>query len=233
MREYLSVANHLDRYSLDKIISTLAGLALVTIASTEANSQQAPHIEKGAVSFYSSEGTALAKKLAIPPPPIRILPIEAVDPSRQVIATKWQSPFCTTWDDGCTICERQSAESAPVCNEILDAKNRYKSEKCSLHAVKCRGERDIAKFCAVGGTNDELLLDGKSYKNMDSSFSIHWVYYYDRTNAKPSWQMEIAEEASLPTRRANEPADNWSRTTEDIDISCEEPQTDAAINPAP
>jgi hypothetical protein len=196
-----------------------------------ANGGEAPHLEKGAVSFYSAEGAALAKKLAIPSPPIQRLPIEIVDPFRKVVATKWQSPFCTAWDDGCTRCERRSADTTPVCGETLEAKSGSRLEKCVPQAVKCREEHDITNFCALGGTNDELLLQGKSYKNMDSSFRVHWVYYYGSANDKPSWQIEIEEEASLPTHRPTEPAVDWSRVSEDIDIFCEEPHTDAWVNP--
>ena len=103
-------------------ILCITSLFIEFFANTATDSAETPHIEKGAVSYYSSEGTALAKKLRIPPPPIRMLPIERVDPTRIVVVKNWNSAFCLARDDGCTKCERGQLDDSPVVVKFICAK---------------------------------------------------------------------------------------------------------------
>ncbi len=84
-----------------------------------------------------------------------------------------------------------------------------------------------------GGRKDTLVLDGKPFKNFDSSYEAHWVYIWGQDGANGTWQVELAEEASLPARRANDPIIDKSHLTEDVDYFCDQPQIDAQINPRP
>jgi hypothetical protein len=50
----------------------------------------------------------------------RFLSIDLLEPPRDVPAARWDSRFCSRWDDGCTRCERQSASDRPTCSPITE-----------------------------------------------------------------------------------------------------------------
>jgi hypothetical protein len=213
--------------------TALAATLLMSFAPAATHGGEAPRIEDGAVSFYSSKGKAMARRLHIPPPPIEILPMRQVDAPRTVVARKWKSAFCSKWDDGCTRCEHDELAIPPVCNDVILGSESNDASACVSGSVKCRGERDILKYCASGGIDDQLLLSGKSFKNFDSGFDARWVYFWDKETHTGSWRTQLAEEQSLPTRSMNDPLSNPSQLSEEKNIYCNKAQTNAEINPQP
>ena len=86
------------------------------------------------VPYFSIQGQSLARQWKIAPPPIDGLPMSEVDPPRDVSADKWQSPFCTDWDDGCTSCLREDSQAAPSCTKFNSI---YNYHGCTTHHVFC------------------------------------------------------------------------------------------------
>jgi hypothetical protein len=75
-------------------------------------------------------------------PPITKLPLNVVEPPRDVPAAQWNSPYCGHWGDGCTECTRAASGAAPVCR----AETANKGAQCARHAIICLREFDAAKF---------------------------------------------------------------------------------------
>jgi hypothetical protein len=66
-------------------------------------------------------------------PPVIKLPLDVIDPPRDVAAAGWISAYCAKWDDGCTVCERQMAAEQPHCKpEQESAQN-----ECDRRAIVC------------------------------------------------------------------------------------------------
>jgi hypothetical protein len=214
-----------------KVFSTIVfskALFLASILSTLCQGAEAVHIKEGAVSFFSPEGRKIAQELAIPPPPVRILPIEKVDPPRNVLAKEWNAPFCVRWDDGCTECERENVDDRPRCNEIA----YLEISVCAPRSVECTKEKDIERVCSTEGTRYDLLLDGKYFRDRGSfSAQMFWVFWWEKGTGKGSWQIQLAEDGYMP--RVREPFIDPTRLLEVKEIMCDKPQRDAVINPKP
>jgi hypothetical protein len=52
--------------------------------------------------------------------PIKVMPMLAIEPPRDVPAAQWKSPYCARWDDGCTECTRASRDDEPECRPADD-----------------------------------------------------------------------------------------------------------------
>ena len=50
-----------------------------------------------------------------PPLPALVVPLDVVEPRRDVRASEWASPYCTDWSDGVERCVRSSALGKPIC----------------------------------------------------------------------------------------------------------------------
>jgi hypothetical protein len=46
------------------------------------------------------------------------MPLSAIEPLRDVPAVEWKSPYCATWDDGCTECTRSAVWEEPSCRPV-------------------------------------------------------------------------------------------------------------------
>jgi hypothetical protein len=73
-----------------------------------------------------------------PPPPIVYMPLREVEPPRNVPATQWKSPYCGTWDDGCTECTRKTLDETPVCKPV---DHYIGGGTCKLRGIVC--ERSV------------------------------------------------------------------------------------------
>src|SRR5262245_18580894 len=67
-------------------------------------------------------------------PPVRYLPLEQVEPRRDVKASAWRSPYCVKWNDGCEACERASATKTPACSPRDPPQQ---AGACRPHIVEC------------------------------------------------------------------------------------------------
>ncbi len=77
--------------------------------------------------------------MSVDGPPIRRLPLSEVEPSRQVPAAEWRSPYCTRWTDGCTTCTRGTAREAAAC-----AAGPGAEPACQRHTILCKDTDDYA-----------------------------------------------------------------------------------------
>jgi hypothetical protein len=50
-----------------------------------------------------------------PPLPALVVPLDVVEPRRDVRASEWASPYCTDWSDGLERCVRSAALTKPIC----------------------------------------------------------------------------------------------------------------------
>jgi hypothetical protein len=94
-----------------------------------------------------------------PPPPIVYMPLRAVEPPRNVPAAQWRSPYCGTWDDGCTECTRKTLDETPVCKPvdhyIGGGTCKPRGIVCEravnqLPAPKCHTNSDNKVVCTLG-----------------------------------------------------------------------------------
>jgi hypothetical protein len=78
----------------------------------------------------------------------RFLLIEQLEPPRNVSATNWTSLYCSSWDDGCTHCERKSAAVRPTCASISA---HAEGTTCVPKAIACTEgkQRPGWKHCAT------------------------------------------------------------------------------------
>ena len=81
-------------------------------------------------------------------PPVRYLNIEQVEPPRDVRASAWRSPYCTTWNDGCDVCGRASVADRPTCTQ-MNPSNQPGS--CQRHVIMCTSVdiRALDEVCAT------------------------------------------------------------------------------------
>jgi hypothetical protein len=69
---------------------------------------------------------------------------------RDMPAADWSSAYCAKWTDGCTTCERKTANDEPVCETAASA-------RCTREPIKCRASLStIARVCVRfnDGCND-------------------------------------------------------------------------------
>jgi hypothetical protein len=50
-----------------------------------------------------------------PPLPALVVPLDVVEPRRDVRASEWAAPYCTDWSDGVERCVRSAALRKPIC----------------------------------------------------------------------------------------------------------------------
>ena len=86
-----------------------------------------------------------------PPAPIVFMRLREVEPPRNVPAAQWTSPYCGTWDDGCTECTRQTLRGDPACKPvdhyIGGGTCRPRGIVCTL-AIKQEGFTPFDRVCA-------------------------------------------------------------------------------------
>lgn len=81
----------------------------------------------------------------IPPPPLIILPLAEIEPPRNQAAENWQSPYCMSWNDGCTKCRRADLASPTICERYARP-----NENCAPRTILCQGTRTpliSSQFC--------------------------------------------------------------------------------------
>jgi hypothetical protein len=78
-------------------------------------------------------------------PPIIKLPLDVVEPRRDVAAATWKSPYCGRWFDGCTECSRNSARAEPRCGP----RQGMEVTKCVRHSVLCLAPMSIEALTSV------------------------------------------------------------------------------------
>ncbi|WP_158816035.1 hypothetical protein [Methylocapsa sp. S129] len=83
-------------------------------------------------------------------PPVIKLPLDVVEPPRNVAATQWNSPYCAHWEDGCIECMRATVGNAPQCNEETGRdgqdQNDIRTANCKRRAVICFKALDETYF---------------------------------------------------------------------------------------
>jgi len=78
-------------------------------------------------------------------PPIIVLPLDVVEPPRNVPAIEWNSPYCGHWDDGCVACRRQTVLAPLKCDEEAPVRGNA----CRRHAIACYEIIDESVFAQV------------------------------------------------------------------------------------
>jgi len=99
----------------------------------------------------------------------QILPAErqTTEAPRTVAAREYRDAYCAVWTDGCTTCERKSANDQPACREAAG-----QTPSCQKHRVACRAILPtIGRVClqysdgcntCTGGTCTLLSCSGVS-----------------------------------------------------------------------
>jgi hypothetical protein len=70
-----------------------------------------PRVEAGQLKSTITCQSPSGNKIPIQPRPFPLTIVssrQAVEPSRDLPAAEWKSPYCRTWDDGCDACQRAS-----------------------------------------------------------------------------------------------------------------------------
>ena len=78
-------------------------------------------------------------------PPIIALPLDVVEPPRNVPAIQWNSPYCGHWDDGCVECRRQTVLAPLKCDEEAPVRGHA----CRRHAIACYEIIDESVFAQI------------------------------------------------------------------------------------
>src|SRR5262249_12371815 len=125
-----------------------------------------------------SGSASMIEKCGFPKPPILVMPIDVVEPSRQVAAPEWSSPYCLAWNDGCEECMRVSVADKPKC------RTRHINHSCKRHEILCNAisikytiiDNDDNDYAVIGAVCslfqieivDTIYDDGTSGATMDS-----------------------------------------------------------------
>jgi hypothetical protein len=83
-------------------------------------------------------------------PQVTKLPLDVVEPPRNVAAAEWKSPYCGRWFDGCTQCSRESVNSEPRCVP----RQGLSAGDCVRHAVLCLAPMSIASLTNICAAYD-------------------------------------------------------------------------------
>ena len=106
-------------------------------------------------------------------PPIIKLPLDVVDPPRNVPAAAWNSPYCGRWSDGCTACTRTNAGGSPQCHRETDSMDDGQSDpraaNCKRHVIICFKEIDAIYFDRICSD----FLDEKFFRREDGRILAH------------------------------------------------------------
>jgi hypothetical protein len=129
-------------------------------------------------------------------PPVISLPIEVVEPPRNVVATQWSSPYCGHWDDGCVECTRSAIGNAAQCHN----EPNWHGLECRRRKVICFDATDETYFDRICSSAITIIYS----KNEDGSITAAgtaWTVNWHLINSK--WTSEkkqrlLGELFSLP-----------------------------------
>jgi hypothetical protein len=115
-------------------------------------------------------------------PPIVKLPLDIVEPPRNVPAAEWNSPYCGHRDDGCTECTRGNAGGSAQCHQESDGTGQNQSTPratvCERRAIICFKEIDSTYFDRIcSGFLDEEFFrrrDGRIIAN-EYAMRVDWI----------------------------------------------------------
>jgi hypothetical protein len=114
-------------------------------------------------------------------PPIIALPLDVVEPPRNVPAAQWNSPYCAHWDDGCTDCTRAQPHGKALCQSQNDSLRKGRSsgnQACSRRAIICfKKIKDFyfSSICSIF-LKDEFFQDNDgSIVSFGYPYKNNWV----------------------------------------------------------
>ena len=118
-------------------------------------------------------------------PPMIKLPLDVVEPPRNVPAAQWNSPYCGRWDDGCVECSRTAVGTAAQCH---DKAGHYKSV-CKQRAIICFkviDEIGFRKICDQFSIDDLYVGKSGTIYSISRYFSSKSEYRNDKLIYKDS-----------------------------------------------
>lgn len=186
------------------VCGTFVASSLVTgLLSARCDPAMAPTVERDwahrgpeapMIPYFSAAGQAYAEEHRLPVPPFfRHGSTAEVDPPRNVPAKAWDGPFCKTWTDQCTTCERSNDQRVSCMpSPAADA-------ACMRHAVTC---------ATTGIEPDDLAYRHCSQIELHRIENVHGVerdvvadqagvrWYLARDDHR--WHFFVGEDAYLP-----------------------------------
>ncbi|MBV5265381.1 hypothetical protein [Pinisolibacter aquiterrae] len=86
-----------------------------------------------------------------------------VEPDRNVPAEKWDSPYCTKWDDACTRCTRDRATDRPQCVPIEPSSD---VGSCERKLIACQ---DSDEFALMTVCSSSLGIRWREERNLNGA----------------------------------------------------------------
>ena len=117
-------------------------------------------------------------------PPIIKLPLEVMEPSRNVEAARWVSPYCGRWDDGCEECVRGASSGAIECHEFS-----HKLGECVRRTIMCRrlqSDEKMASLCTHLASASIFASDSSAFTGGVSQVQVYW-----RFDSSGQWRFRI------------------------------------------
>jgi hypothetical protein len=121
-------------------------------------------------------------------PPVIKLPLDSVEPPRDVAAREWNSPYCGDWDDGCVECERTAPGHSSQCHDEKNLDGKH----CTRRAIICfkaMSKELVNKLCSR--VELEGLYNSSSNEIIADSTVAFVQWYYD--NNRKVWESDRAQ----------------------------------------
>lgn len=141
---------------------------------------------------------ASAKDKSSSLPPVKFWPLSRIEPSRDVAATQWKSPYCTQWHDGCQIC-RRSAWNKPV---KCEAHAGADPKTCERQLIQCN-EVDEPRFRHVCQDRGGTFLSTESIEKLRRGGKLtgrtnYGVMHSWKKEKGKNWEFDTMAELTLP-----------------------------------
>ena len=155
------------------------------------------------VDYFSAPGQWLSRKLRIPKPPLRLLPVEKIDPPRKISAEQWDGPFCKQWTDDCIRCKRINDKGKASCHAVQSTPS---PTACTPREVIC--EKTVANDALFGLCRATETHSVTRYEGQRESTSVQGragaTWSYDLRSKRPQWKLTIGEDSTLINRSSKE-----------------------------